>query len=82
MTFVKSLNDSLALIWDVLVWRVRPLLRLVSMAEGVCCLGMGEDMFAVVMCYNLHLSNCMWIKGGGVGGDVIWLWVSYIVISQ
>ena len=32
MTFVKSLNDSLVLIWGVLVWRVRPVLRLVSMA--------------------------------------------------
>ena len=34
------------------------------MAEGVCCLGLwGEDMVAVVMCYNPHLSNCMWIGG-------------------
>ena len=44
-------------------------------------------MFAVVMCYNLHLSNCMWIKGGGVGGcDMVvgelycdqlelWIWI-------
>ena len=69
MTLVKSLSDSLVLIWDVLVWCVRHVRRWVSMAEGVCCLGLwGEDMVAVVMCYNPHLSNCMWIEGGGVEG--------------
>ena len=68
VTFVKSLIDSLVLIWDLLIWCVQHVLIWVSMAEGVCCLGLwggggGGDMVAVVMCYNLHLSNCMWIEG-------------------
>ena len=40
------------------------------MLLSVCQLALGvrEDMVAVVMCYNLHLPNCLWIEGGGVEG--------------
>ena len=42
---------------------------LLSVCQLVLGLGGGEeDMVAVVMCYNLHLPNCLWIAGGGVEG--------------
>ena len=72
MIFVKSLNDSLVLIYMGCFGMVCNTCADMGMAQGVCCLGVGEDMVAVVMCYNLHLSVCrLRVEGLGGGCDMI-----------
>ena len=69
MTFVKSLIDSLVLIWVLLIWCVRHVLRWVSMAEGVCCLGLwggGGEIWLQLSCVTIF--TCLTACGLRVEG--------------